>query len=89
MRYILLRHTVKDYDRWRPLYDADRAARKSVGLEELFVFRDSGDANQITILFRAKDVESARLFAEAPGLVEKLQLAGVMGKPEICVLNEA
>jgi len=89
MRYLLIRHPVKDYDRWKPLYDIHRAARKAAGLEDMHVFRDSGDPNLITILFRAKDIETARLFAESPDLVEKMQQAGVMGKPEMCILNEA
>jgi hypothetical protein len=78
-----------DYDRWRPMYDSHRAARKLAGLDELFVFRDAGDPNLVTILYRARDVESARLFAESPQLVEMMKQAGVMGKPEICVMNEA
>lgn len=89
MRYLLVRHAVKDYDRWRPIYDSHGAARRAAGLDDLFVFRDAGDPNLVTILFRASDVEMARQFAESPELVEVMKQAGVMGKPEMCVLNPA
>ena len=89
MRYLLLRHQVKDYDRWRPLYDAHRLARDMAGLDEMHIFRDAGNPNIVTILYRAEDLETARLFAESPELLEKMKQAGVMDKPEMCVMNEA
>jgi hypothetical protein len=89
MRYLLIRHQVKDYDRWRPFYDAHEAVRKMAGLEQVNVFRDAGDPNLVTILFRARDIELARQFAESPELLAVMKQAGLMDKPEMCVLNEA
>jgi hypothetical protein len=89
MRYLLLRHQVKDYDRWRPLYEAHAAARKAAGLEELHVFRDAGNPNIVTILYRTSDIETARIFAESPELLERMKQAGVMDKPEMCIMNDA
>lgn len=89
MRYLLLRHQVKDYDRWRPMYDAHKFARDMAGLDEEYIFRDAGDPNLVTILYRASDIEMARMFAESPELLEKMKQAGVMDKPEMCVLNKA
>ena len=89
MRYLLLRHQVKDYDRWRPMYDAHALARDAAGLEEMHVFRDAGDPNIVTILFQASDIEMARQFAESPELLEIMKQAGVMDKPEMCVMNKA
>jgi len=89
MRYLLIRHQVKDFDRWRPMYDEHKFAREMAGLEEMHVFRDSGNPNLVTILYRATNIEAARLFAESPELLEKMKQAGVMDKPEMCILNDA
>ena len=89
MRYLLLRHQVKDYDRWKSIYDAHKAARELAGLEEQHVFRDAGNSNLVTILYRARDIEMARMFAESPDLLEIMKQAGVMDKPEMCILNKA
>jgi hypothetical protein len=89
MRYLLLRHQVRDYDRWRPMYDAHSIAREAVGLEQLHLFRDAGDPNVVTILYRTEDLDAARMFAESPELLELMKQAGVMDKPEMCVMNEA
>jgi hypothetical protein len=89
MRYLLLRHQVRDYDRWRPMYDAHSIAREAAGLEQLHLFRDAGDPNVVTILYRTEDLDAARMFAESPELLELMKQAGVMDKPEMCVMNEA
>ena len=89
MRYLLIRHQVKDYDRWRPLYEAGEPARKFAGLEEEAIYRDAGDPNIVTILYRASDLDLARQFAESPELLEMMKQAGVMDKPEMCVMNRA
>ncbi len=89
MRYLLLRHQVRDYDRWRPFYDAHRLAREAAGLDEMHIFRDSGNPNIVTILYRAADLDTARMFAESPELLERMKQAGVMDKPEMCIMNEA
>jgi hypothetical protein len=89
MRYLLLRHQVKDYDRWRPIYDSHAFAREAAGLEELHIFRDAGDPSIVTLLYRANDLDAVRMFAESPELLEKMKQAGVMDKPEMCILNDA
>jgi hypothetical protein len=89
MRYLLIRHQVKDYDRWRPMYDAHESARQMAGLEEEFIFRDAGNPNLVTILFRASDIDLARQFAESPELLAIMKQAGVMDKPEMCIMNQA
>jgi hypothetical protein len=89
VQYFLIRHQVKDFDRWKPLYAAHKPAREAAGLHEEHLFRDAGNPNLVTILFRAESIELARHFAESPELREKMKQAGVMDKPEMCVMNKA
>jgi hypothetical protein len=89
MAFLLIRHEVKDFDRWKPLYDGHRGARQAAGLHELHLFRDAEQPNRVTALFRADDVAKAKAFGSSPDLAAKMREAGVVGQPDVSVLNEA
>jgi hypothetical protein len=70
------------------MYDAHEFARDTAGLSQMHLFRDAGDPNVVTILYRAENLDAARMFAESPELLELMKQAGVMDKPEMCVMQE-
>jgi hypothetical protein len=43
MGLLIIRHKVKDYDKWRPVFDRHSGAQKSAGLTNPRVFRSSGE----------------------------------------------
>ncbi len=83
MPYILVRHKVQDYARWRPLYDEHGSPRKAVGCKGTQVFRSADDPNEIIILLEWDDLAKARRFTQSPDLRDTMQRAGVLGKPDI------
>ncbi len=85
---MLVRQRIRDYDEWRPGFDAAIPQRAAAWLSGTRVMRGSDDPNQITILFEAADLERARSYAESPDLREATQRAGVIGQPEIQFLRE-
>ena len=51
MAVLIIRHPVRDYVAWRPVYDAYEAARTAAGLTNGRVYRSAEDPNDILILF--------------------------------------
>ncbi len=45
MPYILVRHKVEDYAKWKPVFDEHGAARKAIGSKGGYLFRNIDDPN--------------------------------------------
>ena len=43
MARFYLSHTVTDFDKWKPLFDADEENRKGAGLGTIGVYRQAGE----------------------------------------------
>jgi len=88
MPYLIIRHKVKDYAKWKPAYDEHGATRKANGSKGAHLFRNANDPNELVILFEWDDLKKARQFAQSQDLREKMQQAGVVGTPDIFFLEE-
>jgi hypothetical protein len=80
MSYVIVKHTVADYARWKPIFDADGANREIGGSKGGQLFRSADDPNEVVILFEW-DLEKARQYSQG-------EEAGVLGPPEISFLEE-
>jgi heme-degrading monooxygenase HmoA len=87
MPYILVRHKVADFSKWKPVYDAHLPARKEAGIEELHVLRNVDDPNEVVVLSEVDSLQKARDFAASSDLREKMQEAGVVDRPDIYFLE--
>ena len=84
MVYLNIRHTVADYETWRPFFDADEARRRAAGATGVNqVYRDMDDPNTITAVLEWDNAENGRKFMNDPALREALQKAGVIGMPAV------
>ena len=88
MPYLLIRHKVKDYAKWKPVFDKYGAARKASGSKGGRLFRNAGDPNEAVILLEWDDLEKARQFAQSKDLREAMQRAGVSDRPDLYFLDE-
>jgi len=87
MVYLNVRHTVADYEKWRPVFDNDEARRRSAGASGVKqVYRDMDDPNIITIIMEWTTAEDARKFAHDPALGAVMQKAGVVGVPAVVAI---
>jgi len=80
---LVISHTVKDYDKWRPAFDTDATARKTGGMEDMVVGRGIDNSNNIIIAMKVSDVQKARDFVADPRLKDVMGKAGVTSKPGI------
>lgn len=85
--FMLIRHKVRDFSEWKRGYDAHLPKRTQTGLTEKHLLRSAGDPNGVVILLEAKDLGSAKAFAESADLQETMQKVGVVDKPDLYFLN--
>ncbi len=88
MTYVLVIHTVEDYDKWKQGYDKHEDMRKKEGSQGAFAFRNAENPKQMVVMTKWKDIKSAKNFNESENLKETMKKAGVLGKPEIYYLDE-
>jgi heme-degrading monooxygenase HmoA len=89
MPYLLIRHKVEDYAKWKPFFDEHGTTRKTEGSKGGYVFRNADDRNEIVILLEVDDLESTRQFVESEDLREAMKQSGVTDKPDVYYLEEA
>ena len=87
--FLLVRHKVKDYAKWRPIFEAHGVARKKSGSKGGRVFRNSADPNETVVLIEFEDLERLRQFAGSADLHDTMVRAGVSDKPDVYFLDEA
>jgi heme-degrading monooxygenase HmoA len=88
MPYILVHHKVKEYKKWKPIYDKNTAMRKAGGSQGARLLRSVSNPNEITLLFEWNDVEKARQFTMSEDLKKAMREAGVTSPPDISFLEE-
>ena len=88
MAYLLVRHTVKDYAKWKPFFDKDQSTRKKSGSKGGRLYRNSQNLNEVIMVIEWDTLNNARKFAESADLRKVMEKAGVIGKPDIYFLEQ-
>jgi len=89
MGMLIVRHKVKDYGKWRPVFDRHARAQKAAGLTNPRVFCSSDDKNEVVILFDTDDTKNAKDFVASPDLKVTMAKAGVVDSPSFHFLESA
>jgi hypothetical protein len=87
MSYLLVRHKVADYAKWKAVYDAHQPVRQSAKLKELHLLRGIDDANEVVMLFAVDDLAAAQGFVSSANLRETMEKAGVTDQPSVYFLH--
>lgn len=83
MDVIIIYHTVKDYNQWRPGFDADSVARLASGLSLVAVEKSADKPNDVKIVLASSDMAKAKAFIADPRLKDVMGKVGVISKPVI------
>ena len=83
MPYILIRHKVSDYAKWKHFVQDKAQFRKSGGETSFHAYRDSRDPNDVTILCQWDTADKMEKFIKSPELRQAMKEAGVLGEPTI------
>jgi heme-degrading monooxygenase HmoA len=87
MPYLLIRHKVSDFSKWKPAYDSHSTVRQDAGLKEVHLLRNIDDPTEVVLLFQAEDLQKVKDFTASADLRERMQDAGVIDKPDIYFLE--
>ncbi|MFQ5912999.1 MAG: cyclase [Nitrospinota bacterium] len=88
MPYVLIRHKVEDYAKWKSIFDDHGATRKANGSKGGLLLRSADDPNELVILFEWDDLQKARQFSQTEDLRETMQRAGVADRPDVYFLDD-
>jgi len=87
MGMMIIRHKVRDYGQWRPIFDGHVEMQRAAGLINPRVYH-SADSNksEIVVVFDTEDTKKAKDFA-ASALKEAMIKARVLDTPTIYFLE--
>ena len=80
MARVFVNHPVADYDKWRPVFDADKSRRAAFGVTDVAVLRDTDDPDSIWIVAESDAAKLEALLSD-PELGKVMQDAGVTAPP--------
>jgi heme-degrading monooxygenase HmoA len=88
MPYVLIRHKVADYGKWKRAFDTHAATRKANGSKGGRLFRSADDPNEVVVLLQWNELRKARQFVASDDLRQAMERAGVSDQPNIYFLEE-
>ena len=88
MGMMIIRHKVRDYGQWRPIFDRHAEMQRAAGLTNPRVYH-SADSNksEIVVVFDTEDTQKAKDFAASADLNEVMKQAGALDTPTIYFLE--
>jgi len=89
MSYVLIRHKVANYAKWKRVVQAATAWRKASGEKSFQVFRSSSAPNDLTIVCGWDSTARMQKFVESAELRERMKQAGVVSRPQIHFFSKA
>ena len=78
---LMVTHKVKDWDAWKKEFDDHKQTRIDSGLIDRGLGHDIDDPHDVSIVFAVTDMQKAKAFIQSKDLKDKMEKAGVVGKP--------
>ena len=79
--YLVIQHTVRDYDDWTLAFDAGEPVRTRHGCTGHEICRGDDDINDPTIMLKFPSREAGEAFLADPELRQHMGEGGVVSKP--------
>lgn len=87
MSFVLVRHRVEDFSRWKSVFDGADGARHHAGEKSFRIFHFDGDTNDVVCLFEWINLHKARDYFQSEQVRELMHKAGVIETPEVLFLR--
>ena len=81
---MIVRHRVRDYGQWRPIFDQHAEMQRAAGLINP---RADSNKSEIVVVFYTEDTKKAKDFAASADLKEAMMKAGALDTPTIYFLE--
>jgi hypothetical protein len=85
---VIVTHEIKNYSDWRKVFDADEVNRAKAGFKTSGVFHSVDNSKMITIIGEVPGVEAIKSFMSNPELKAAMERGGVIGMPDVKILNK-
>ncbi len=82
MVYLMFRGKVKDYEKWKPIFDGLADKRKEYGSKGGRLLHIADNPNELVVLMEWESIEKARKYAQSEFIKKAFEQGGVIGKPE-------
>ena len=89
MPYVLIRHRVANYAKWKRVVNSSKALRKRSGEKSFQVYRSSRNPSDLTVVCAWDTAARMQKFIKSAELRERMMEAGVISKPEIQFFGKA
>jgi quinol monooxygenase YgiN len=86
---VIVRHRVRDYDAWKPVFDEHGEVRRRHGALGHQIYRVSADPQELVIVNQFKDAAGAQAFSADPSLRDAVERGGVTTAPEVTFCEQA
>lgn len=86
-KLLIIRHKVANFAKWKPGYESHDSTRRASGLTNFILGRGLNDSNMVLVLLIMDDVNKAKELTGSQGMKERMQKAGVIGKPSFDYLD--
>jgi quinol monooxygenase YgiN len=84
---LVVHHAVRAYDAWKPVFDEHEAVRRAHGELEHRIYRFEDDPDRVVVHNDFPSEERLRAFMTDPSLPEAMERAGVVGEPNLSLLE--
>ena len=88
MPFQLVRHKVRDYEKWRATFHAHMGKRKELGSKGARVFRNSEKPDEVLVLVEWGSLSKAREFMNWGDPSEIRKESGVVDQPDCYLLEQ-
>ena len=78
---LLMLEKVKDWDAWKKVFDENKQLRIDGGLIDRGIGHAIDDNHKVSVVFAVTDMKKAKAFIQSKELKDKMEKAGVEGKP--------
>jgi len=85
---VIISHEIKNYSDWRKVFDADEVNRSKAGFKSTTVYHSVDNPNKITVIGEAPSLEAFNGFMANPELKAEMEKGGVIGMPDVKILNK-
>ena len=85
---VIISHECKNYSDWKTVFDADEVNRSKAGFKSTGVYHSFDNANKITIVGEAPSLGAINGFMSNPALKAAMEKGGVIGMPDVKILNK-
>ncbi len=87
MTYVLVRFTVADLAKWKPVFEEAASLRKSFGSKGVRAFSKSDNSNEVVILGEYESREQAQQLFQSQEFRDATRRAGVTSPPDVTFLD--